>query len=183
MVTIVSTSLHSQSKSRSLSQLLPSRLAAEGESTRFVDLRETPLPLCDGGASFSAPAVAEVQEALLGADGVVIATPIYNFDVSAAAKNFIELCGAGLRGKTIGLLAAAGGNPSYMAPLGFLNSLMLDYRTVILPRFVYVSSSAFENGVLRDQSIVTRIDEFVRDFADLVTARRSVAVRRAVATL
>ncbi len=66
--------------------------------------------------------------------------PVYNYDVNAVAKNFIELMGEDALGnKTVGFMLSAGGGGSYMAVMPFANSLMLDFRCWIVPRFLYVS--------------------------------------------
>ena len=95
-----------------------------------------------------------------------MATPVYNFDANAAAKNFIEITGQAWENKVVGFLCAAGGDKSYMSIMALANSLMLDFRCVIIPRFVYASSSAFSNGAVTDETVVDRIyelsDELVR---------------------
>jgi len=181
-ITIVSTSLRLISRSRTLGRQLSELLTAFGETCRFIDLREMTLPLSDGESSFSDPAVTRVQEALSVADGIVIATPIHNYDVGAVAKNFLELCGSGLREKAVGLLAAAGGPRAYMAPLGFLNSLMLDYRAQVHPSFVYAPESSFEGAIVRDSAVLKRLDEFARDFSSMVAGRRYAAKFRSEMT-
>jgi len=66
----------------------------------------------------------------------------------------------------VGFLCAAGGNSSYMAVMAYANSLMLDFRTVIIPRFVYATGDAFKGDEIVDKEMVTRIeqagDELVR---------------------
>ena len=53
-----------------------------------------------------------------------------------------------------------------MAIMGIANSLMLDFRCVIIPRFVYAKPDDFENGDLVSEEIKTRVkelsDEMVR---------------------
>ena len=40
---------------------------------------------------------------------IIVATPIYNYDANAAAKNLVELTGSAWEDKTVGFLCAAGG--------------------------------------------------------------------------
>ena len=83
------------------------------------------------------PPVAELTTA---ASHILFAVPVYNYDVNAVAKNYIELMGEdALGGKTVGFLVSAGGQASYMSIMGFANSLMLDFRCWIVPRFLYVA--------------------------------------------
>ncbi len=67
----------------------------------------------------------------------MLASPIYNYDVNAALKNAIELAGRKMEDKLLGFLCTAGGGAmSYMSVMPLANSLMLDFRTIVLPRFV-----------------------------------------------
>jgi len=113
-------------------------LQAGGADAEFVDLREVEMPLCAGVEAESAT-LDELREKIRGASAVIVAAPIYNYDVNAAAKNLVEMTGAAWREKVVGFLCAAGGRSSYMSLMGFANSLMLDFRCWIVPRFVYAA--------------------------------------------
>jgi NAD(P)H-dependent FMN reductase len=108
-----------------------------------VDLREFVLPLCDGESAYGHPHVATLAAAIRASRVIVIATPIYNYDANAAAKNLLELTGSSWENKIVGFLCAAGGGSSYMSIMGLANSLMLDYRCLIIPRFVYAQGADF----------------------------------------
>jgi FMN reductase len=66
-----------------------------------------------------------------------------------------------LGGKTVGFLISAGGHGSYMSVMPFANSLMLDFRCWIVPRFVYVPQD-FAGETLPPE-IDTRLDELLHD--------------------
>jgi FMN reductase len=137
---VASCSLHPASRSRWLAAHAYDYLRATGEEVSWYDLRDADLPPCDGAAAYGDPRVAAAAEVLGPADGILLASPVYNYDVNAAAKNWIELTGAaGWQGKVVGLLLAAGGAGSYLSGLPLANSLMTDFRCVLLPRFVYAS--------------------------------------------
>jgi len=70
----------------------------------------------------------------------------------------VELTGDAWEGKIVGFLCAAGGDSSYMAPMSFANSLMLDFRCLIIPRFVYATSEDFRDGRLHSQGVRDRIE-------------------------
>lgn len=46
-----------------------------------------------------------------------------------------------------------------MSVLGLANSLMLDFRAVIVPRFVYATKADFQGGQLISAEVMARIDE------------------------
>lgn len=154
---IISCSLHPRSLSRVLARRLEEFLPAE--ETAFYDLADAELPICDGSSAYSHPAVEELATKIRAAQGIVVASPIYNYDVSAAAKNVIELTGRAWTGKVVGLLCAAGGRGSYMAGMPFLNSLMLDFHSFILPRFVFAPGLVFGDEPVIDEELNRRIEQ------------------------
>lgn len=167
-VLILATSLHPRSKSLVLAQYTLKRLRERGVETSLIWLRELPLPLCDGTEETSGhPNVARLREEVLRATHVLWAVPIYNYDVNAAAKNVLEHLfnwgfydeqqWEGLSCKTTGFLCAAGGSHSYMAALPFANSLMLEGRWRVVPRYVYAVHQDFANGEVANPKIQERI--------------------------
>ena len=88
---------------------------------------------------------------------IIVATPIYNYDANAAAKNLIELTGSAWEDKTVGFLCAAGGGSSYMSITGLANSLMLDFRCLIIPRFVYAKGEDFTPAKKPTAALAERI--------------------------
>lgn len=148
-----------------MAEIANGSLAAAGAEAEFLDLRDHPLPLCDGGSAYGDPRLLPVADTVKRADGILLASPIYNYDFNAAAKNLIELTGAACwAGKVVGFLAAAGGSSSYMSVLPIANSLMIDFRCVIIPRFVYADSRSFDpEGHLIKDSIRERIGRLCSD--------------------
>ena len=45
-----------------------------------------------------------------------------------------------------------------MAPLSFMNSLMLDFRCIVVPRYVYADRFAFAEGEI-DAKVVTQLKD------------------------
>jgi FMN reductase len=140
---IISTSLRSASLSRIMAETLRTAYAKLGVSHHLIDLREYVLPLCDGEAAYENPHVTTLSRLVEGARVIVVATPIYNYAANATTKNLVELTGGAWENKTVGFLCAAGGASSYMSIMGLANSLMLDFRCLIIPRFVYAKGDDF----------------------------------------
>ena len=88
-----------------------------------------------------------------------MAIPIYNYNVSSGAKNIIELGGRMLYDKVFGFICAAGGKSSYMSVMSLANSLMIDFRCYIIPKFVYATKHDFDNGKITNSDIEDRIEE------------------------
>ena len=175
MILIISSSLNSDSNSRLLAAEAQRVLEKAGHSTTLLDLREFPLPLCDGGPSYGHPNVARIGDALTKADAILVATAIYNYDANAALKNLIELTGNSWENKPVGFLCAAGGMSSYMSIMSLANSLMLDFRSVIVPRFVYATGDAFANTSIVDEDIRQRVAALALETARFGTALRQAA--------
>ena len=76
---------------------------------------------------------------------IMLAVPIYNYDANAAVKNLIELTGSAWEDKIVGFACAAGGQSSYMSIIGLANSLMLDFRCIILAQ--WRNAAAFRSCV------------------------------------
>ena len=102
----------------------------------FFDLQENPLPMCDGDECYDLPEVLDFREKVKNAKGIIMAIPVYNYNVSSGAKNAVELGGRMLYDKIFGFICAAGGKSSYMSVMSFANSLMIDYRCIIIPKSV-----------------------------------------------
>ncbi len=159
---VISTSLNPDSRSRVMAREARGQLELLGATVDFLDLQKTPLPLCDGDATYSDPAVKAVSRRVAVADGIIMAIPVYNYYASAAGKNLIELTGNSWEDKVVGFLCAAGGDSSYMSVMSLANSLMLDFRCVIVPRFVYALGSDFESDSVSSAEVRRRISELAQ---------------------
>ena len=136
----------------------------------FFDLHESPLPMCDGDKCYDLPEVKEFREKVKNAKGIVMAIPIYNYNVSSGAKNVIELGGKMLYDKVFGFICAAGGKSSYMSVMSFANSLMIDYRCFIIPKFVYALKNDFDEKEIINSEIKERIEELGNDLVRISKA-------------
>ncbi len=171
---ILSTSLNPKSKSRLLARHALATLQADEIECGWLDLQELELPLCDGGAAYGHPNTATAGKALAAADGIIVAAPIYNYDLNAGFKNLMELTGmSAWENKTVAFLNAAGGASSYMSVMATANSLMLDFRCVIVPRFVYAVPGDFADGKIVNPKIESRVADCARATAELVRQRAS----------
>lgn len=148
---VISTSLRYASLSRRMGKYLSEKLHENGLEGSFLDLRHYPLPMASGERATEEELlqINHLRTLISAADAIILATPIYNYGVNSICHNLIALTNADenhpitWQNKVIGLVAAAGGPGSYMSPLSILNSLMLDYRCVVIPSYVYANASHF----------------------------------------
>ena len=167
---IISCSLSPSSRSALLAEALAEVFRSRGSDVELIDLREVALPLCDGAASYEHPNVAVIRAAIDRASAVAIATPIYNFDVGGATRNLIAMTGKVWTDKVVAFLCAAGGQGSYMAVMGLANSLMLAFRSVVVPRFVYATGAAFDGDIVSDSALRERIGGLADELHRFATA-------------
>jgi NAD(P)H-dependent FMN reductase len=169
---VISTSGNSESNSRIMGRVALDQLQKRGADCEWVDISGLDLPLCDADKCYLNPAAQTLKKKIEQSDGMIVAAPVYNYDVSAAAKNMIELTGSAWEDKIVGFLCAAGGMSSYMSVMAYANSLMLDFRTVIIPRFVYATGDAFDDDRLTDSKVENRVRQVADELVRFTTALR-----------
>ena len=169
---VISTSGNPDSNSRRMGRLAFDYLQRASADCAWLDLRDLALPLCDADKCYGAADAQKLNTAIKAADGILVASPVYNYDMSASAKNMIELTGKSWEDKIVGFLCAAGGMSSYMSVMAYANSLMLDFRCVIIPRFVYATGSAFDGDTPADEKIVARTEQVAAELISFTKALR-----------
>ena len=130
------------------------------KDAKIIDFQKFSFPICDGDICYEDPIVDELKSEIKNSSSILIASPIYNYDLNSVAKNLIELTGKAWIEKLVGFISAAGGQGSYMSPMSFANSLMLDFRCIIIPRFVYADKTYFNSSKINDAN-KDRIEELV----------------------
>jgi len=101
----------------------------------------------------------KLEDAFSEADAILFGFPVYNYNMNASLKAAIEHFGNAMKDKVIGLMMSAGGQASYMSGLVVANSLTLDFRSWVIPRFVYATREAFGEDIVADPKIAARIED------------------------
>jgi NAD(P)H-dependent FMN reductase len=162
-VLILATSLDADSRSRTVARRAKELIDAKGIPCTFADLRDYDLPFCGTDACHENADAKRLRALLEPATHILLAVPVYNYDVNAAAKNVVELLGDAFEGKTVAFICAAGGHRSYMSVMPFANSLMLDFRCWVVPRFVYVTGADVADGRITNPDIEKRTQALVEE--------------------
>ena len=170
---VISTSGNPDSNSRRMGRAAFAHLQRRKMDCDWIDIREMDLALCDADKCYDMPGSKKLSAAIEHADGILIAAPVYNYDVAAAAKNMIELTGSAWEDKIVGFLCAAGGHASYMSVMAYANSLMLDFRCVIIPRFAFATAEAFDGDKIIDKKLVPRVERVADELVRITKALRS----------
>jgi NAD(P)H-dependent FMN reductase len=154
-VLVVSASLSEESRSKQLCQHAADSLTKRGISVRHESLQDyRVLPYgMDGSEGLDT-----LRSAFDEASGILFGFPVYNYNMNASLKAAIEHFGRSMNDKVIGLMMSAGGQASYMSGLVVANSLSLDFRSWVVPRFVYATKPAFSDDGIADPEIAERIE-------------------------
>ena len=175
-IIVISCSLHPLSRSYVLASQVVEDLKQRQAEVQLYDLRDYDLDFCDAVSAHKTHAAQTVITAIREASTVLMAVPIYNYDVNSAAKNLLEIGLSAWNNKLVGFLCAAGGRGSYMSVMGLANSLMLDFRCLIVPRFVYATGSDFGDDRTETMHLTSaEIEARIRELAE-TTLRLSKAL-------
>jgi NAD(P)H-dependent FMN reductase len=177
-IAILNSNLAPGGKSAAIVEVLAMLVKAGGHEPMAHHLSDLSLPHCDGYHCYRDETTIALTAELVAADAIILVSPVYNYDLNAAAKNLIELTGFGWKGKAVGLVCTAAADRSYLSPISFMNSLAIDYRCLVSPRFVYVTRSDFaEDNLLPEGShIIERLDRLCREIPILAEAAAKIAM-------
>ncbi len=159
---IISTSLRPDCRTLSLAKKAYTLFNENNAQAEIINLETMNLPFCDGGDCYKDQAVIDLTNKIKVANSLIIASPVYNYYLNAVAKNLLELTGSGWNEKVVGFICNAGGNKSFMSVMPFANSIMLDYRCKVIPKFVYATGDMFEGKEVIDSNLTERINELVK---------------------
>ena len=134
-------------------------LAARQARTELIDL--TALPADALLWRTTSPVVQEAVATVLGADIVVVSTPVYRATFSGALKVFLDLLPQdALAGKTA-VAIATGNTPGHLLAVDHgLRPLLASVGAVTVPTGVYGTDLQFKNGQV-DARLLERLDRAV----------------------
>ena len=134
----VSGTLHTPSKTdRVLAAILAAVGARIGRPTTTIQLLDHGHAIVDALAAPASPALAAAYEAVLGADALVIATPVYKGSYTGLLKAFVDpIAQDALADKPV-LVAAVGGDDQH--------SLVIDHE--LRPLFGFFGAAVQPRGV------------------------------------
>jgi FMN reductase len=117
-IVVLAGSPSATSRTAALGDHLAERLHRQGHLVRTVRVRDLPAAaLLTGNAA--APEVAEVIDAVVGADGLVVASPVYKAAYSGVLKTLLDLLPQfALAGKVV-LPVVTGGTPAHVLAIDY----------------------------------------------------------------
>ena len=158
-IACISSGLAPHSRSERIGHMCIEVLRTHGVDTEFVSLKEKSLAGCDPSDPLQHPVFKELSAITAAADALILASPVYNWGVSAELKKYVECVGftdasrkTPLFDKVVTFVSAAGLPHSYMAFGAMAQTMMLDFKCVVSPYPVYVHNRHWEDERLIDEA-------------------------------
>ncbi|MGX1368260.1 FMN reductase [Streptomyces canus] len=140
---VVSAGLSVPSSTRLLGDRLAAAVGRAAEvETQVVELRELAVEIAQNFTNgFPGRALAAAQDAVAGADGLIVVTPVFSASYSGLFKSFFDVLDPeALAGKPV-LIAATGGSARHSLVLEHaLRPLFAYLKAVVVPTGVYAAS-------------------------------------------
>lgn len=123
------------------------------------------------------PAAREWTEALLGADAIVVGSPVYKGSYTGLFKHFIDLLDPlALKNRPVLLLASGGGDRHALAVEHHLRPLFGFFEAATLPTGIYASERDFIDGRPASAALLERIEGAIEQFGPYFGAAGQSAV-------
>lgn len=117
-ILVLSGSPSISSRTAALGEHLADRLRGDGHDVRTVRVRDLPASALLG-ADASDPAVAEIVAAVLAAEGVVVASPVYKASFSGVLKTLLDLLPQFALADKVVLPVLTGGSPAHVLAVDY----------------------------------------------------------------
>ena len=165
----------------SSTRLLAGRLAASVQAQRdsvvveTVDLREIAVDIARSMiAGFPVGAADPAVKAVVEADAVIAATPVFNASYSGLFKSFFDIIDKdSFAGKPV-LIAATGGSPRHSMVLDHAVRPMFSYlRAVVVPTGVYAASEDWAGTSGDTATLADRVDRAAGGLVALLGGTRT----------
>lgn len=165
----------------SSTRLLAGRLAASVQAQRdsvvveTVDLREIAVDIARSMiAGFPVGAADPAVKAVVEADAVIAATPVFNASYSGLFKSFFDIIDKNsVAGKPV-LIAATGGSPRHSMVLDHAVRPMFSYlRAVVVPTGVYAASEDWAGTSGDTATLADRVDRAAGELVALLGGTRT----------
>ncbi|MDQ1909796.1 NADPH-dependent FMN reductase [Paenibacillus sp. GD4] len=158
-----------------LSHYIASQLKEKGVTARVFDLYEKPIPFYSPDTESSDANLLEMKEALLRADGIVLATPEYHGSMSGVLKNALDHVGFDyFDGKAVLSVSSAGGAVG-VSSLQQLQTIVRNVHGINCPEWISIGGEqrAFnDNGEPADAKTKARVEKTITYFVKLVQTVR-----------
>lgn len=176
-VVVVSAGVGEPSSTRLLADRLAASVQAQRDSVvvETVDLREIAVDIARSMiAGFPVGAADPAVKAVVEADAVIAATPVFNASYSGLFKSFFDIIDKNsFAGKPV-LIAATGGSPRHSMVLDHAVRPMFSYlRAVVVPTGVYAASEDWAGTSGDTATLADRVDRAAGELVALLGGTRT----------
>jgi len=178
----ISGSLRTASYNRKALQIAK-RIAADlGAEVQEIDLRELNLPIFDQDIQDKGmpESVLKFKSACEAADALLIASPEYNYSISAALKNALDWAsrsGNSLGGKIAAIFGASTGRIGTARGQMHLRQVLMSLNVIVTPQpqvYVSMADDAFNpDGSLKDPKVHEQLQKLVTNTLTLAQKLKS----------
>jgi FMN reductase len=177
-ITVVTAGLNTPSSTRALADAMVAatgrRLAAEGTPVQFeiIELRELAHAVVDNLLTgFPSPALKQAIEQVTGADGLIVATPVFSASYSGLFKAFFDVLRPdAIAGKPV-LIGATGGTERHSLALDHALRPLFSYlRAHVVPTAVFAVPGDFGAGDRGAPRLGARVERAAEEFTALLLA-------------
>ena len=155
-------SLHRESVTRTVINLVADRFEAAGCVVDVLDLQAEPLPLYNPDTAHESPGYSALQARVHGADVILLGTPDYHGAISSAMKNFLDHFWHEFAGKLFATIVAS--HEKGLTVTDQLRTVARQCYAWSLPYGVsFMDNHDVKNGKIASESFEKRLDMMVRD--------------------
>src|SRR5690625_2711835 len=144
----------------------------------FLNLAKYNVQFSDGRSFFEYEGDTKyVTETLMGADAIVVGTPIFQASIPATLKNIFDLLPVhAFRDKVVSVVVTAGTEKHYLIVEQQLKPILAYMKAHIVPTYVFIEEQDFLNREIVNDDIVFRLERLVEDTANVHEAFLKVQV-------
>lgn len=161
---IIASSLSANSRSYLLCQKTAENLKQKGIETTLVDARKLKLSPFHQGPT---PDMKDLAKQIETADNIIFGMGVHCYSINDSLKIILDGCFSGATGKFFGILAAAGGEKSYLSTMHLTQICMNEWRMIQLPRVVYATGGDFDDNTISNADLELRLSEFAEEFVNI----------------
>ncbi len=159
---------------RTIGERLP-----DGAALKLFDLAPVPMYNADLDGDATPQSVVELKQAIAEADGLILASPEYNYSVPAVLKNAVDWASrpafkSVLKGKPVGLVSASvsatGGARAQQHWKSILSGVLAD--AIVMPEvLIGTAQHKVEDGRVTDETTLGFLDRFIETVLAEITRR------------
>jgi FMN reductase len=172
-------SLHRDSVTRAVIQLVGDKLKALGCAVDVLDFEKEPLALYNPDVAHDLPGYGELQQRVERADVIVLGTPDYHGSISGATKNFLDHFWREFGGKLFATIVAS--HEKGLTVTDQLRTVARQCYAWSLPYGVsFMEDEDVKDGEIVSDSLRNRLEMMVRDvrvYGELLGRQRRADLR------